>query len=212
MSQAINSSKSLVGGGLVLQPNSKSRVCEHVSPYTFTLDPGKAGTVSTKSDANTGELTLGTGHGITDGMIVDVHWRIAGVNYCQRKCTVGTVATNVVPIDNGVGDNLPASPQAIVCSVHSTQLVTAHASSLQVLGLLAKELTGVAVEGVQVQFYIGAGTVPYAPLLKLDDLVQADVVAGEANPLGTTDIVSVTMTNGSATLSVELSILIGENV
>lgn len=212
MTQAIQLNKGLVGGGLVLQPTTKSRVCEHVSPFVFTILPGKAGTVSLKSDANTGELTLGVGHGITNGTIVDVHWRIAGVNYCQRKCTVGTVNVNVVPIDLGVGDALPAAPQAIVCCAHRTEKVTACSAGLQILGLLAKDLTGVAIEGVQVQFYIAAGTVPYAPLLNLDDLVQSDVAAGEANPLGATDIVSVTMTNGNATLPVDLSILIGENV
>ena len=212
MTQAILSSKSLVGGGLVMQPTAKNRVCEHVSPYVFTVATGKTGTVTTRSDDNTGELTLTTGHGITTGQIIDIHWRLAGVNYCQRKVTVGTVSVNVVPIDSGVGDNLPAQTTPVVVSVQREELVTVHSSGLQILGLLAKDLTGVAVEGVQLQFVIGAGTVPYSPLLSLDDLVQADIAAGEANPVGATDIVKVTMTNGSATLTAELQILIGENV
>ena len=212
MSQSIQSSKGLQGGGLVLQPNQKTRVCEHVSPYVFTLDPGKAGTVSLKSDANTGELTLAGGHGILTGDVVDIHWRIAGTNYCQRKVTVGTVSGNVVPIDSGVGDDLPAAPQAIVCCKQRSEKVTANSAGLQILGLLAKDVTGVAVEGAQLGFVTGGGSVAYAPLLHLDDLVQSDVVAGEANPLGGTDIATLTMTNGSATVSIELQVLIGENV
>jgi len=212
MPQAIQSSKGLVGGGLILQPNQKSRVCEHVSPYLFTLDPGKAGTVTLRTDNNTGELTLAGGHGILTGDVVNIHWRIGTTNYCQRKVTVGAVAGNVVPIDAGMGDDLPPLTTAIVCCKQRSEKVTVNSSGLQILGLLAKDLIGVAVEGVQLGFTTGAGTVAYAPLLSLDDLVQSDVAAGEANPLGGTDIATLTMTNGSATLPIDVSILIGENV
>ena len=200
MSQAIQSSKGLVGGGLVLQPTQKNRQCEHVSPYVFTLAAGKAGTVSQRIDANTGELTLGTGHGIETGDVVDIHWRIGTTNYCQRKVTVG------------VGDDLPVLTTAIVCCKQRSEKVTANSAGLQILGLLAKDLTGVAVEGVQLGFVTAGGTVAYHPLLSLDDLVQSDVAAGEANPLGGTDIATLTMTNGSASVAIDLQVLIGENV
>ena len=212
MSQAIQSSKGLVGGGLVLQPTQKNRQCEHVSPYVFTLAAFKAGTVSQRIDANTGELTLGTGHGIETGDVVDIHWRIGTTNYCQRKVTVGTVIGNTVPIDAGVGDDLPVLTTAIVCCKQRSEKVTANSAGLQILGLLAKDLTGVAVEGVQLGFVTAGGTVAYHPLLSLDDLVQSDVAAGEANPLGGTDIATLTMTNGSASVAIDLQVLIGENV
>ena len=212
MSQAIQSSKGLVGGGLVLQPTQKPRICEHVSPYTFTVAPGKAGTVSLRTDNNTGELTMGAGHGINTGDILNIHWRIGTTNYCQRKVTAGTVAGNTVPVDLGVGDDLPVLTTAVVVSVQRVEKVTANAAGLQIMGLLAQDLTGVAVEGVQLEFKTGAGTVAYSPLLKLGDLVQSDVAAGEANPLGATDIATITMTNGNSTLPIDLQILIGENV
>lgn len=75
-----------------------------------TLPAGKAGTLSTRTDDNTGTATLSVSHGILDGMIVDVYWT-SGVRYGM---TVGTVSGTSVPLDGGAGDNLPAQSTAIV--------------------------------------------------------------------------------------------------
>lgn len=73
-----------------------------------------AGTLSAKTDANTGTVTLGAGHGIVDGDKVDIYW----TGGSSRYSTVGTVAGNDVPIDLGVGDALPAVGTAVtVCKV-----------------------------------------------------------------------------------------------
>lgn len=69
----------------------------------------KAGTLTARTDADTGSVTLGAGHGITDGMIVDVYW----TGGQRRGMTVGTVATNVVPLDGGAGDDLPVTSTAV---------------------------------------------------------------------------------------------------
>lgn len=86
-----------------------SRTGSGVIAVEETLPAAKAGTLTTRTDDNTGEATLSGGHGITDGMIVDVYWS-GGVRYGM---TVGTVASNVVPIDLGAGDVLPAQATAI---------------------------------------------------------------------------------------------------
>lgn len=82
----------------------------------FALAAGNAGTLSTRTDNNTGVLTLGDGHSITTGMTVDVFWD-GGVRYGM---TVGTVNVNDVPIDLGAGDNLPAEDAEIVVSEQRT--------------------------------------------------------------------------------------------
>jgi hypothetical protein len=78
-----------------------------------TLAAAKTGTLTTRTDNDTGTLTMTAGHGITTGQTLDVYW--AGGQ--RRGMTVGTVATNSVPIDGGAGDNLPANTTAITAMV-----------------------------------------------------------------------------------------------
>lgn len=81
-----------------------------------TIPAGKTGTLSTRTDNETGTLTMAEGHGITTGQVIDLYWD-GGL---RRAVLVGTVATNSVPIgaDNGgKGDNLPAQGTAIVACV-----------------------------------------------------------------------------------------------
>lgn len=99
----------LSGGGVSIN-QTVSRTVEQASGWEIPLPAGKAGSLTTRTDDNAGEATLGNGHGITDGMIVDVHWD-GGVRYGM---TVGTVASLVVPIDGGDGDVLPAQATSLV--------------------------------------------------------------------------------------------------
>jgi hypothetical protein len=68
-----------------------------------------SGTLTTRTDNDTGTLTMSTGHGITTGQRVDFYWT-GGTRY---GVTVGTVSGNSVPFDLGAGDNLPIATTAI---------------------------------------------------------------------------------------------------
>lgn len=85
----------------------------------IAVPAGKAGTLSTRTDNETGTLTLGSGHGITTGATIDLFWD-GGARY---TITVGTVSGTSVPIgaDNaGTGDNLPTQATAIVASTRTS--------------------------------------------------------------------------------------------
>jgi hypothetical protein len=93
--------------------NNGARVSfDHISAYEITLPAlvaAQTGTLSTRTDNDTGVATLTTGHGIvTSGDKVDVYWS-GGVRYGMTA----TVATNDVTIDGGGGDNLPAQSTAV---------------------------------------------------------------------------------------------------
>ena len=76
--------------------------------------PGaKSGTLTTRTDNDTGTLTMAASHGITTGQILDVFWSTGS----RRAMTVGTVSGNSVPIDGGSGDNLPLVATAITAMV-----------------------------------------------------------------------------------------------
>jgi hypothetical protein len=84
-------------------------------PVALIPARAKAGTLTTRTDANTGTLTMAGGHGITDGLKVDLMWTNAdGTKGFRYNMTVGTVATNSVPIDLGGGDSLPVTTTAII--------------------------------------------------------------------------------------------------
>ena len=70
-----------------------TRTNEGTGTKEVALPIAKAGTLTTRTEDDTGEATLGAGHGITTGAIVDIYWS-GGRRY---GVTVGTVAGNVVP-------------------------------------------------------------------------------------------------------------------
>src|SRR5678815_5092823 len=73
------------------------------------LAAAKVGQLTTRTDNDTGTLTMVAGHGITTGARLDIFWEEAGVKGARYGVTVGTVATNSVPFDLGAGDNLPTN-------------------------------------------------------------------------------------------------------
>lgn len=82
------------------------------TPATDPILPGKAGTLTTRNDDNTGVVTLSNGHGITTSQKVDLFWS-GGV----RAGMGATVSGNAVTLDGGVGDVLPAETTAVVACV-----------------------------------------------------------------------------------------------
>jgi hypothetical protein len=110
-----------------------------------TLGPAKTGTLTTRTDANTGVLTMTASHGITDGVRLDVYWS-GGRRYGM---TVGTVATNSVPIDLGAGDDLPLVNTAVTAMVAVAESfpVTAAAMGALFVGCGAAAANAVFVDG-----------------------------------------------------------------
>ena len=75
------------------------------------LLPGAAGTLTTRTDDDTGEITADDAeHGIETADVVDIYWT-GGRRY---GVTVGTVAGTAIPIDLGAGDNLPVTTTPLV--------------------------------------------------------------------------------------------------
>jgi len=89
-----------------------TRTADGGTPREIAVPVGYAGTLTTRTDANTGTATLGAGHGISTGDNVDLYWA-GGVQY---DVTVGTVSGTSVPFDLGIGDDLPSASTALVVS------------------------------------------------------------------------------------------------
>lgn len=110
-----------------------------------TVPAAKSGTLTTRTDANTGTLTMSSGHGITTGAKISLFW--SGGQ--RRNVTVGTVATNSVPIDLGDGDDLPAASTAITAMVPTELAFPVVGDNITALGATC------ATQGV-VQFMDGS--------------------------------------------------------
>lgn len=69
-----------------------------------------AGTLSTRTDDTSGEITVATGHGVSTGDKVDIYW---SSGQCYRA-TVGTVTSTTLPISAVEGgDAFPAEDSTV---------------------------------------------------------------------------------------------------
>lgn len=76
-----------------------------------TLAAGVPGTLTTRTDNDTGAVTLSAGHGQSNGTY-DVFWSGATPG-CRRGMT-GVITVNSLALDGGAGDNLPPAATAVV--------------------------------------------------------------------------------------------------
>ncbi len=135
--------KTISGGGISIS-SLISRTGDGQIGRDPILPAGKAGTLSTRTDDNTGVATLSEGHGIADADVVDVFWTNADGTYGVRYgMTVGTVAGTAVPIDGGAGDNLPAEDYAIVVTKQVEVNVAFDGDNAKVLAVHANKLAHV---------------------------------------------------------------------
>jgi len=81
-------------------------------PIVFTYPSGTAGTLSTRTDDDTGVVTLSSGHGLQVNDKVTVAWP-ASPGGIRSLMTVTDVTGDDVTIDLGTGDVLPAQAAAV---------------------------------------------------------------------------------------------------
>jgi hypothetical protein len=105
------------------------------------LPAAKDGTLTTRTNDTSGTLTMAASHGITTGARLDLYWT-GGSRY---GITVGTVATNAVPISGGAGDNLPAEDAEITAMVPVLETFVVTGADLEFLqvGSAAPQATAV---------------------------------------------------------------------
>jgi hypothetical protein len=78
---------------------------ERVSP---SVPAAKSGTLSTRTDDNTGVVAFSSGHGFSTSDVIDLFWSGG-----QRRGMTATVAGDNVTLDGGSGDVLPSTSTAV---------------------------------------------------------------------------------------------------
>lgn len=171
-----------------------------------TLPAAQAGSLTTRTDDNTGTITMSDGaHTIETGDVVDVYWD-GGVQY---SVSVGTVSGTSVPIDLGVGDNLPAQDTAVKIVPQKTVNVAIDGDNLVYLAISVETNNTALRENAHIQF-LDSGSAEIAEL----DLVTnepRDFIFAElaSNPFTGNPITSVKVSvdGTDATESYKLKII-----
>lgn len=91
----------------------------------------QTGTLTTRTDDDTGVATLSTGHGIETADVCDVYFA-AGVRYGMTA----TVSTNAITLDGGAGDVLPTEDDAVTVVVQTAIEINFDGDDAQIIGVI----------------------------------------------------------------------------
>lgn len=125
MSNAVSCSLSISIGGKQFA-HTQNKTTDLALPLEVSVPAAKAVTsLSTRTDSDTGVLTVAAGHGVTTSDLVDFYW----TGGMRRGMTVTATTSTTISIDGGTGDNLPvATTPGVVCIVVSKDFVFEYAN------------------------------------------------------------------------------------
>lgn len=202
---SINNSVNISGLGISISKNTP-RTADGGAAVEIAIPAGKVGTLSTRTDDETGTLTMDSGHGITTGAIIDLYWEGGS----RHGITVGTVSSNTVPIgadDKGVGDDLPSQSTDIVAMV---QLAFNCSIDGDELSLLAMQLyfNDASEDAEGYVSFLDDGDAEIEAL-KLQASVPRvfDIAGGDPNGFTGDPITNAVVTHGSAVNSAILKLV-----
>jgi hypothetical protein len=192
----------LSGGGLSMG-GSFTVQADTPNPYEVAIPAAIAGMLTTRTDNDTGIVTVAEGHGITDADTVDV-FDLNGL-LVRKGMDVTATSTTTVSINTGTGDNLPAQGLAVrIAKPTVISPVFIDASGIKIFGI-ELSVPGALTEGYAL-FESDAPAEVAAFELTANKAVVAHVEAGADNPFSG-DAVSVKVTNGNSTFAGVLKII-----
>jgi hypothetical protein len=186
----------ITGGGVTLNTTAISRSGSGSVGIDETLPDAQAGVLTTRSDDNTGTITMGSGsHTIATGNVVDIYWA-GGVQY---GVTVGTVSTTSVPIDSGIGDNLPASTTAVTVVPQTTIGVAIDGDNTKLIAIML-ETTNKAIRTAGHIQFLDASSAEIAEINLVANVPRVyDIEGGDSNPFSGNPITSCKASQGNVT-------------
>lgn len=187
-------SMSLQGGGVAIQQNVVVSA-DHPNPFDPDIPAGIAGELTTRTDNDTGVVTVASGHGVVDTDTVDLYTS-AGV-LIRKDMDVTAVTSTTISIDAGTGSNLPTVNDPVVISEQKTVNTSIDGDAIQILGLCL-EIAGATGNG-RVLFEDAAGDDIADISLTANLPLVYNVAAGQTNPLTGDPITVARVSNGNTT-------------
>lgn len=193
---------SVSAGGVTLQA-SVTRTEDGVIGVEASLPAGKAVTGWTKTDADTAECTLPSGHGYSNGNF-DVYWS-GGLRYGVP----GTISTNTLTLDGGSGTDFPTTSTTGVVVCRQVQVNVAIDGDA--LGLLAAKLEitsdSAATSDGHATFEDSAGDDIANVTLNANEVQVWDIEGGASNPFTGDPITVAYCSNGNSSYAATLKIV-----
>jgi hypothetical protein len=189
---------SLQGASLSMQ---KTVVHESDNPlgYDPEIPAGIAGTLSTRTDNDTGIVTVASGHGVTADDTIDLY-SSAGV-LIRKDMDVTGVTGTTISIDLGTGSNLPTLNDPVIVSKQKTVNTAFDGDALKIFGVCL-EIPGTHTSKGRVLFEdADADDIADIELTANVPLIS-DIEHGQANPVTGDPIVVARVSNGSTTAGV----------
>lgn len=192
---SVTHAQSISGGGVTIQTQPTIRTNSGAIGLEDTLSAAKSGTLTTRTDNNTGTLTMSSGHGILTGDVIDIYWS-GGVQY---GVTVGTVSTNSVPIDGGIGDNLPIATTAITAVVQKSINLAIDGDETDILAIALETVDKSLRTAAHIQFRDAAND-QIAEIDLVTNVPQVwDIAGGSANPFAGDPITNLKASQANTT-------------
>lgn len=192
----------LAGGGLTIQQNSLVSG-DTSNPYEINVPAALAGTLTTRTDNDTGILTVASGHGITDADTVDLYDENGAL--IRKDVDVTATTATTISIDAGTGDNLPAEDEIVNVAKQVALSPNIDGDAIQILGIVL-EVPGATTEG-RILFEDAAGDDIADLELTANNGLIYHVAAGATNPFTGDPITAAKVTNGNTTLAGTLKII-----
>ena len=198
---------SLSIGGVTIQPASIVRTGDHPNVFEVPLPPGTGGTLSTRTDDDTGVITA-AGHALQVGDKVNVYWS-GGRRYGM---TVSAVAGNDVTVGTGAGevgsgDVFPAQSTAVVITKQVQINSQIDGDAIQIIGIMAQSADPNSTTKVNVDMQDSGNASIEVLDLTANQPVITDVAGGATN-IYTGNVIEKTLAaNGSSTETITLKLL-----
>jgi len=159
------------------------------------LEAAKVGQLTTRTDNNTGVITLVAGHLLTTGMILDVYWA-TGVRYGMTSA----VDINALTVDGGAGDNLPDNLTAVtVAHQVSVDLPDFDGDLLELLAIYLQRRG-------HIQFQEAAVVEAFEREQAAAEVYAWAADSGVTNPLASKDVILIVVSNGDSAGTSEIKI------
>jgi hypothetical protein len=187
---------SLTVAGLTIS-SSIEREQESSDRIALDVPAGLAGSLTTRTDDNTGVVTLASGHGILTDDVVSIFW--AG-GFASAATVSGSTATTVT-FDVDSGDTLPIATTSVVVSKKATHELLLNGDSLDMFAIKNTQRCCIAFLDDE-----SAAALTYEIAEREGRFWVSGM--GFVNPLAGESIESVSISNGSTTaLTIDIGLL-----
>lgn len=178
------------------------------NPLNVSIPAAKACQLTTRTDNDTGVLTLASGHGITTSHLIDLY-SSDGLTRIREDMAVTAADSTTITINAGTGSNLPSNLTNLAVCKQVNFLPTILPDTIEILGLQLV-MPGVATVG-RVVFIddttavAGSGDGDIS-LVANKGLVY-NIAGGTANPLEGDPVVAGKLSHGNTSLAGVLKII-----